>query len=308
MLGLELGIKPVLGDQRMLHPGKWLWARTILWIIILVFAIMIPFGLALETLLHAPPNQALFQFLAHVAGALIVLTAYYLLVRLGEGRDPTELALASAPIGILVGLAIGLAMFSLVMTVLIGVGAYDFTYLGIAPAWRGAGLAIESGILEEVVVRGMVLRVLWRAFGPWMAFIVSMILFGAGHIANPGATIFSAVCVAIEAGIMLGAFYALTGRLWVSIGVHAGWNFTQGYLFGAAVSGGNFGDAIANSTARSEYPSWLSGGAFGPEASLPALMVCTAVGGLVLWLAWRKGRLAKDVATLCLLSQNTAPT
>ena len=103
MLGLELGIKPILGDQRMLHPGKRLWARTILWIIILVFAIMVPFGLALETLLHALPNQAPFQFLAHVAAALIVLAAYYLLVRLGEGRDPTELALTSAPIGILAG-------------------------------------------------------------------------------------------------------------------------------------------------------------------------------------------------------------
>jgi len=308
MFGLDLGIKPVLGDRRMLHPGKRLWARTLCWIVILVFAIMLPFGLVLETLLRVLPNEAPFQFLAHLAGALIVLAAYYVLVQLGEGRVPTELAVASAPLGILAGLAIGLTLFAFVMAILMGVGAYTFAYQGFSPAWRGAALAIESGVLEEVLVRGVVLRLLWRAFGPWLAFIASAFLFGAGHIANPNATLFTVACVAIEAGIMLGAFYALTGRLWVSIGVHAGWNFTQGYLFGAAVSGGNFGDAIAKSAAHSDYPSWLSGGAFGPEASLPALLVCGAVGGLVLWLAWREGRFTKDVATLCLRSQIAAPT
>jgi membrane protease YdiL (CAAX protease family) len=48
--------------------------------------------------------------------------------------------------------------------------------------------------------------------------------------------------------------YALTGRLWASIGVHAGWNFTQGYIFGAQVSGGKFGDSIAISTPRANMP------------------------------------------------------
>lgn len=62
--------------------------------------------------------------------------------------------------------------------------------------------------------------------------------FAQGRCRNQqgfGATAFTTACVAIEAGVMLGLFYALTGRLWVSIGVHAGWNFTQGTVFGAAV-------------------------------------------------------------------------
>lgn len=98
---------------------------------------------------------------------------------------------------------------------------------------------------------------------------------------------FAAVCIAIEAGVMLGAFYALTGRLWVSIGFHAAWNFTQGYIFGAAVSGGSLGTSLATSSAVKGKPDWLTGGAFGPEASLPALIVCGSLGMAVIWTAWK---------------------
>jgi integrase len=143
--------------------------------------------------------------------------------------------------------------------------------------------------------RAVLLRLVWRAFGPWVAFAVSAALFGFGHIGNPNATVFAAIAIALEAGIMLGAFYALTGRLWMSIGVHAAWNFTQGYVFGAAVSGGNFGPAMANSVARPGKPEWLTGGPFGPEASAPALIVCMIVGLVVTWMAWRAGQFAKKV-------------
>ena len=99
---------------------------------------------------------------------------------------------------------------------------------------------------------------------------------------------------------MLGSFYALTGRLWVSIGVHAGWNFAQGYFFGAKVSGGDFGDAIAISTPFYDRPDWLTGGSFGPEASLPAFAVCVAVGAAALWLATLNGRVSKSSAATLL--------
>jgi hypothetical protein len=191
------------------------------------------------------------------------------------------------------GLIIGAIMFAAVIAILVGTGAYQFAFTGAAPAWHGIGLAVESGVLEEVLVRGVIMRIVWRAFGPVAGLTVSAVLFGAGHIGNPGATIFTAACVALEAGLMLGAFYVLTGRLWVPIGVHAGWNFTQGYLFGADVSGRDFGAAVASSRPAVGFPDWLSGAGFGPEASLPALAVCTTVGALVLWLAWRSQRISR---------------
>jgi len=137
------------------------------------------------------------------------------------------------------------------------------------------------------------MRLSWRAFGPWPALVLSAVLFGAGHIGNPGATLFNTACIAIEAGLMLASFYMLTGRLWVSIGFHAAWNFTQGYIFGAAVSGGDFGNSIARSTAHAGWPDWLTGGVFGPEASLPALGTCSVLGCATLWFAWRAGRFSR---------------
>jgi membrane protease YdiL (CAAX protease family) len=292
-MNIGWGIPLELGSRRVLRPGKWLPARAIGWAVAMIFAIVLAFGPLLEAIAHRLPSTQGMQFAAHAVGALVVLAAYAALVKIGEGRTPAEISLRTAPGGILAGAAIGAIMFASVMAIMAAFGLYRFDYHGPASAWHAAGLAIESGVLEEVLVRGVVLRIMWRAFGPFAAFGVSAVLFGAGHVGNPGATWFTTACIATEAGVMLGAFYALTGRLWVSIGLHAAWNFTQGYVFGAAVSGGNFGGGLATSAPRSGFPTWLTGGSFGPEASLPAFLICTAVGASVLALAWRNDRFAK---------------
>ena len=107
-------------------------------------------------------------------------------------------------------------------------------------------------------------------------------VFGALHLANPGATIVAGATVML-AGLTFCALYALTGRLWVSIGLHLAWNFAQGSLFGAAVSGGDLGSSMAR-TARDATGAWLTGGTFGPEASVPALFLISleTIGALVL--------------------------
>jgi uncharacterized protein len=280
----------VLGDRRVLKAGRLRWLRAVAWMVSLAFLIALSFGPAMEgirTLL--PKDDPRIGFAVNVTGALIALAAYVLLVRVGEDRLPDELAPTPAPSHLLVGVAIGTAMFACVMAVMAAAGFYRIDWHGLAPAWRPGGLALQAGVIEEILVRGVILRLLWRAFGPVAAFVLSALIFGAAHLANPNATIFAALCIALEAGVMLGAFYALTGRLWMSIGVHAAWNFAQGYLFGAAVSGIKAGPALAQSIARPGAPAWATGGAFGPEASLPALVVCTSVGVATLWLAYRRG-------------------
>ena len=127
------------------------------------------------------------------------------------------------------------------------------------------------------------------------AFAVAALVFGALHLANPGATALAGATVAV-AGLMFCALYALTGRLWVPIGFHLAWNFAQGYLFGAAVSGNDLGGSIAVSTARPGAPAWLTGGTFGPEASVFALLLVSAVTVGALALARRTGRYAPSAA------------
>lgn len=282
----------------MLRDGRLRWLRATAWMVTLFVVIGMSFGPAMSGIRALLPADAdVLHFLTRCAGALIALGAYALLVQLGEGRSPREIAIGPALGQTLAGVALGAAMFALVMAVMVAFGLYDVAFVGPASAWRAAGLAIEAGVVEELMIRGIVLRLLWRAFGPAPAFLISAALFGAGHLPNSASSIFAAFCIAVEAGVMLGALYALTGRLWLPIGVHMAWNFTQGYVFGAAVSGGDLGPAIARSTARAGVPEWLTGGAFGPEGSLPALLVCGTVGALALWLAWKEGHLTSHPTT-----------
>ena len=289
------GVPIALGEARVLHPGPLRWLRALGWMVLLFGVTTVPSGLAMAGLDTLLPEGGPSEVIVATAGAVICLLIYGLLVRGGEARRPDEIGLRSLPVDLTAGLVIGVVMFSAVMGIMMALGLYDIVWKGPASAWEAVGGAIQSGVMEEVIIRAIILRLLWRAFGPWAAFALSAALFGAGHLANPNASAFAAICIAVEAGIMLGAFYALTGRLWVSIGVHAAWNFTQGYIFGAAVSGTDFGPAIATSTARPGFADYLTGGPFGPEASLPALAVGTGVGVVVLLMAWKAGRFARPV-------------
>ena len=150
-------------------------------------------------------------------------------------------------------------------------------------------VGVASGVFEELIFRAIVLRLLMRAFGAWPALALSAALFGALHLSNPNATPVAAVAIAVEAGLMLASFYLLTGRLWVSIGVHAAWNFTQGWIWGARVSGIPVQESLYLSAPKPGAPDWLSGGAFGPEASVPAMVIGTGVAVMVLHQAWKKG-------------------
>jgi membrane protease YdiL (CAAX protease family) len=234
-----------------------------------------------------------------LAMALASLLAYAGWVRVGERREADELALRPAPGELIAGLAIGGAMMSAVVLIMWAAGWAMITPVTPTRVWRALGMAIESGVVEEVAMRLIVFRLLWRAFGPWTALALSALLFGILHIVNPGSSLFAALCIAVEAGVMLAAFYILTGRLWVSIGVHAGWNFTQGWVFGAAVSGTDFFDGgPLDFEPMQAVPAFLSGGAFGPEASLAALVVGTGVGVATLLIARRRGRfVARDEVT-----------
>lgn len=286
---------PELGCRRFLHAGPLRWLRAVGWALGLFFLVALTAFTTAEVLGNWwPKTSGPAQLAANVIGCLVGLGAYALAVRLAEARAPSELAVRPLVPELFLGLLIGAAMFAAVMGLMVAFDLYDIRLQGAAPPWAAMGKSLQAGVVEELMIRAVLLRLVWRAFGPWAAFAVSAALFGFGHIANPNATIFASICIALEAGLMLGAFYALTGRIWVSIGVHAAWNFTQGYVFGAAVSGGDFGPALASSTARAGIPEWLTGGAFGPEASLPALIVCTMVGVGVMALAWKAGHFAKQ--------------
>jgi hypothetical protein len=125
-----------------------------------------------------------------------------------------------------------------------------------------------------------------EGLGTWWALAISAAFFGAAHLGNPGATVWSSAAIAIEAGLLLAMLYHVTRSLWACAGLHAAWNIMQGTVYGIPVSGTHpDGFLVAKLTG----PDWLSGGSFGAEASVVALALCTGVTIVLLAIALRRG-------------------
>ena len=214
------------------------------------------------------------------------LLAYQLVVRLLEQRKPQELHLR---IGLLfAGLASGAALMSLVVGVLWLAGSYHILGTQYPTGWPAAVLVVGlgAGIGEEVVCRAALFRIVEEGLGTWWALLISALFFGAAHIFNPGATWWSSMAIAIEAGVLFALLYHLTRSLWACTGMHAAWNVMQGTFYGIPVSGiDTHGWLISDRSG----PTWLSGGAFGAEASVVALLVCSAGSLTLLLIARRRG-------------------
>lgn len=202
------------------------------------------------------------------------VVAYLLVVVLMEGRAvPHELAPRRVG-GLVTGLVTGAVGCLLVFALCWLVGWRTVTGVDpSAPVWLPLlQVGIVAGISEEIIFRGILFRLAERGLGTWGALLLSALLFGMVHLHNPEATWWGAVAIAVEAGLGLGLFYALTRSLWVVIGVHAAWNVVQGPLLGSAISGATAnGDGLVQSFPKG--PEALSGGDFGLESSLAAVVV-----------------------------------
>ncbi|MDO5063364.1 MAG: type II CAAX endopeptidase family protein [Actinomyces bowdenii] len=281
------------------------WLQLILGIALVVIAQVLG-GLAqgLVTAVGGPGSRGLGSLSGALVTAVVALGAYWYLIRFTGRRDVVEIGQGGALGELGVGLAIGTALISAVVAVLALAGAYRVQSVG----WSegvvlGLASGISAGVAEEVVSRGLLLRLLEDWLGTWWALGITAALFGAGHLGNAEATVLGAAAIALEAGILLGACYLLTRRLWLAIGVHLAWNFVQGGIFGSDISGTGSGRGLID--AGFPGPDLLTGGPMGLEGSLIAVLLCTAVGvammlevrrrGLIVAPLWRRRCQAAEV-------------
>jgi uncharacterized protein len=223
--------------------------------------------------------------LATAVGAVLV---YAWVVRRTERRAPTEVARAGAGARLTRGALIGAGMFAAVIATIAVLGGYDVHGLGSVPGALGLlGFMAAAATYEELLFRGVLFRIIEERLGTWLSLLLTGLVFGLMHLANPDATLWGAVAITIEAGFMLAACYAATRNLWVPIGLHFGWNFAAGGIFSAVVSGN--GDSQGLLDATTSGPALLTGGAFGPEGSLVTVLVGLALTGVFLALAHRRG-------------------
>lgn len=219
---------------------------------------------------------------------LPAVIAYYLLVRLLERRRVNELALRDLPGYGAGGLLLGAALFSLIVGLLWLFGSYHVIGTNPDAHWLVPVLVvgIGAGISEEILMRGVLYRIIEEGLGTWAALVISALVFGFMHAYNPNATTWSSLAIAIEAGISFALLYHVTRSLWICMGLHAAWNTMQGTVYGISVSGtGADGFLVSTRTG----PDWLSGGTFGAEASVVALFCCSVLSVILLVIALRRG-------------------
>jgi len=248
--------------------------------IIVGIVLFIPIGL-LELNFDSP-----IVFLANEATMLIAITgATFLARRFLDKRSIASLGLKpnlQALTDILVGIVITFFQMGLIFWLEIYLGwtkfngfAWQIDPAGAVAAGVGMWLVIFLivGWQEELLSRGYHLQTLESGTNLFWAVLLSSSVFGALHIFNPNATWISTVGI-ILAGLFLALPFILTRQLWLSIGLHIGWNFFEGVVFGFPVSGIENIYPILRHTVTG--PELWTGGAFGPEAGLlvlPALLL-----------------------------------
>jgi hypothetical protein len=137
-------------------------------------------------------------------------------------------------------------------------------------------------MLEELMFRAILLRILSRALGLRYGLALSAALFGLAHLNH--VDWLAATSITINAGLSLGLLYMATGRLWIAIGMHTAWDFTEDSFLGVNSNNGLLRSIPV--VGRSEL---LTGGQFGPDASIFSLLLGVLLAGAIVW-AHRKGR------------------
>ncbi|OFV85440.1 MAG: hypothetical protein A2W26_04580, partial [Acidobacteria bacterium RBG_16_64_8] len=262
---------------------------------LLALGLLIPFSLAAALALFLlglalPIAPALTAVVSAGASAVVFVVATFLARRFLDRRSFISLGftldrhtLPDLVIGVLIPLPI-LGVAFLIETSLGWVHWEGWAWqqlpagdvvLGLA---GGLAIFVGVGLAEEALSRGYHLQNLAESMGLPGGLLVSSVLFSALHVFNPGFDGRAALGLVL-AGYFLATGWVWTRRLWLSIGLHIGWNFFEGTVFGYAVSGLDLFRLMRH---RVEGPEWVTGGAFGPEAGLvilPGLLLGT-------WLVW----------------------
>jgi membrane protease YdiL (CAAX protease family) len=166
-----------------------------------------------------------------------------------------------------------LAIFALHGFHLAGLAIHGETILTATAAWTAAFVIVGLG--EEFAFRGYLQFTLTTGMGFWPAAFLLSALFGLAHAANPGESKFglqSVVCF----GLLFCLFLRRTGHLWLAVGFHAGWDWGQTFFYGVTDSGLAPYHNLFNSSFSG--PTWLTGGAVGPEASIFTPLTLLIVG------------------------------
>ncbi len=284
-----------INDEPRLRTGWRLLLQTLL-----IFVLSILFGLPLGLLEFIIPGISTNLLIQQALNVFIMTGSIYIARRWLDRRSFVSLGLKPnrrALTDVLIGILITLPMMGLIFALEWATGWLTFEGF----AWQIDPLSIVIkeilviffifvmvGWSEELLSRGYHLQTLESGLNTFWAVLLSSAVFGALHLGNPNATWISAVGILL-AGIFLSYGYLRTRQLWLPIGLHIGWNFFEGAVFGFPVSGL---DIYPLTRITINGPELWTGGAFGPEAGL--VLIPALILGSVLIYIYTQGRLGDE--------------
>ena len=203
-----------VGISGVLAPGRWLKLRAVLWAALLSVGAFAFFLLSqyLGTWLHLPPNSA---YLIVLGIPILAFVVYTWVVRVAERRSPVEVLPNARTIpDLLTGAAIGVIMLSITTAMLWALGLYEIKPNQLKHAFDSFVFdSYLSGMMEELLFRAILLRILARAFGPRWGLALSAVMFGVAHLSH--GSWLPILEITIDGGLTLGLIYMVTGRLWI---------------------------------------------------------------------------------------------
>lgn len=249
------------------HKNIKLWRDIIFVIGGIILLIIYSTILSLGVYTASESDSYLINIPIFLITAVVLLLLYNLLIRYVEANDACKIAPRKDISSIGNGLFIGFSYFIIVTVTMSLCGYYHIK--SIQFDWEkqlfSFTLFFLVAVSEEIFFRGILFRMINRRWNIWAALVISALIFGGLHIFNDNATLWSSIAIAIEAGSLLGAAYAYSKNIWLPIGIHWIWNYTQGNILGFPVSGEDNVTSII--TPEISGPQWLTGGSFGAEAS-----------------------------------------
>ena len=262
-------------------------AASILCAVLLVRNGLVPL---VDTLFH--PDPAALSLVRRIGIFFGALAGYAAYVHWVERRSADELRLQ--PRRLLMAAGGGALMAGLPITVLFAIGAYQLVELRMASSalWSVAALILIAAMLEELLHRALLFRLLERTLGTGIALVLQALVFAAPHLENlERGSAYDVIALVVSVtmlGLLWAALFVLTRNLWTCVVHHAAWNFTI-LLSGVPLSGIDDWRALTPLHSRLAGPDWLTGGQFGPESSLLLILVATIATAAFLRAAKRRG-------------------
>jgi membrane protease YdiL (CAAX protease family) len=252
------------------------------WKVLAFFALLALLLVPLILGLHALPLPIRSHLPKIVFLDLGVLLATWICVR-AEGETLAGVGIrfdARFVSTVLAGMAAGIVLLLVPALIVRLGGGFELQRVPDAQALallKTAATMLGIALFEELGIRGYAMQRALRGVGLRWAFVLFALFFCAGHPLDDGMSI--GMMISAELNLLLFALIASlawwrTGSLAVSIGMHAGWNWMQQTLgFGVSgVDSHGWWSPVFHGA-----PDWLTGGAFGLEASAVSSVVLLAV-------------------------------